>query len=74
MTAVSGQSYLSKDGDVLDEVVFAHYGDTSGGKVEAVLAANPGLAALGATFNAGVTVFLPDLEQDTQIETDQLWG
>lgn len=74
MTVVSGQFYHSKDGDILDEVVFAHYGDTSGEKVEAVLAANPGLAALGATFTAGVVIYLPDLDQETPTETDQLWG
>lgn len=74
MTAVSGQYYHSKDGDILDEVVFAHYGDTAGGKVEAVLSANPGLAALGAIMDAGVRIFLPDLATDTPTETEQLWG
>ncbi|WP_300067677.1 tail protein X [uncultured Ruegeria sp.] len=74
MTAVSGQYYLSKDGDVLDELVFAHYGDTAAGKVEAVLSANPGLAALGAVLDAGVSVFLPDVTSETPTETDQLWG
>ncbi len=74
MTADSGHYYHSKDGDVLDEIVFAHYGNTANGQVEAVLSANPGLAALGATMNAGVEVFLPDLSNETPAETDQLWG
>lgn len=74
MTAVSDQFYVSKEGDVLDQIVNAWYGDTSGQKLEAVLAANPGLAALGAVLGAGVRIALPDLASDTQTETEQLWG
>ncbi|WP_037228631.1 tail protein X [Roseobacter sp. GAI101] len=74
MTAVPGLYFVSSDGDVLDQVVASHYGDTSGLKVEAVLAANPGLGALGAVLNAGVRILLPDLETSTPMETAQLWG
>ncbi|EEB84205.1 hypothetical protein RGAI101_1355 [Roseobacter sp. GAI101] len=42
--------------------------------MEAVLAANPGLGALGAVLNAGVRILLPDLETSTPMETAQLWG
>lgn len=74
MTAVSDLFYVSSEGDVLDEVVAGHYGDTLDGKVEAVLAVNPGLAALGAVLSAGVRITLPDLITSTPVETEQLWG
>ena len=74
MTAGSALSYVSSDGDVLDAVVAAHYGDTLDGKVEAVLAANPGLGALGAVLDAGVRIVLPDLSTSATVETAQLWG
>ena len=74
MTAGSALSYVSSDGDILDAVVAAHYGDTLDGKVEAVLAANPGLGALGAVLDAGVRIVLPDLSTSTTVETAQLWG
>ncbi len=74
MTAVSDLYFVSSDGDLLDQVVAGHYGDTAGRKVEAVLAANPGLAARGAVLDAGVRILLPDLETSTPTETAQLWG
>ncbi|WP_298937557.1 tail protein X [uncultured Ruegeria sp.] len=52
----------------------AHYGDTLDGKVEAVLAANPGLSALSAVLDAGVRIALPDLSITGPVETEQLWG
>ena len=74
MTAVSDLFYVSSEGDVLDEVVAGHYGDTLDGKVEDVLAANPGLAALGAVLEAGIRISLPDLSASKPLETEQLWG
>ena len=74
MTAVSDLFYVSSEGDVLDEIVAGHYGDTLDGKVEAVLTANAGLAALGAVLSAGVRITLPDLSTSIPVETEQLWG
>ena len=74
MTAGSGLYYVSSEGDVLDVIVAVHYGDTLGGKVEAVLAANPGLSAQGAVLAAGVRIILPDLSTTEPVETEQLWG
>lgn len=51
-------TYTTVDGDMLDHLCWRHYGqewDT----VEIVLAANPGLAALGPVLPAGVTITLP---------------
>lgn len=74
MAAVSPVYYNSSDGDVLDAIVAGYYGDTLDGKVEAVLAANPGLAALGAVLDARVRILMPDLSTSGPSETVQLWG
>ncbi|MBC7953119.1 MAG: tail protein X [Rhodospirillaceae bacterium] len=47
-------------GNVLDKVVRDHYG-TADGTLEAVLAANPGLAAMGPVFTTRRTIKLPDV-------------
>ncbi len=52
--------YRSVDGDRLDVVCSRHYGAQSG-VVEAVLAANPGLADYGPILPAGLTLALPEL-------------
>lgn len=51
----------SVDGDRLDWICRRHYGELFAGAVEAVLAANPGLAALGPVLPAGVEIEMPDL-------------
>lgn len=72
--AVLNQFYETRDGDVLDAIAFDHYGSTASGQLEAVLAANPGIAALGAVLDAGVRIVLPDLsDDDTTSEALQLW-
>ena len=52
--------HLTTDGDMVDEVCWRHYGRRRGA-AEAVLAANPGLAARGPVLPAGVEILLPDL-------------
>ncbi len=54
-------SYQSKDGDMVDDVAFRYYGQTSGGEVEAVYAANYRLADLGPELPAGIVISLPDV-------------
>lgn len=67
-------SYITQDGDTVDYICFKIYGRTDG-TVETVLSANPGLAALGAVLDAGVTIQLPDLADLPQASNDQvgLW-
>lgn len=72
--ADSVQYYVSSTGDVLDQIVFNHYGNTSAGQVEAVLEANPGLAALGAVLAANTRIKLPVLADEKPTETVSLWG
>lgn len=57
------QTYLTAEGDVLDWVVWKHYGHQRPGTVELVLQANPGIADLGELLPAGVLVTLPVLPQ-----------
>lgn len=52
--------YISKEGDTVDLVCYRHYGHPVG-TTEMVLAANPGLAALGAILPKGTEFTLPDL-------------
>lgn len=47
-------------GQALDKVVRDHYG-TPDGPLEAVLAANPGLAAMGPIFDRRRTIALPEV-------------
>jgi len=72
--AGSSQFYSAKEGDMLDAIVLDHYGALTGDKVEAVLAANPGLAALGPVLPIGTVVELPNLADAAQAETVSLWG
>ena len=49
----------TRDGDVLDRLCRDHYGP-SAYDVEAVYAANPGLAAHGPVLPAGLIITLPE--------------
>jgi phage tail protein X len=62
----------TSDGDLLDTVCHHYYGHLNG-TVEAVLAANQGLADEPQPFRAGVIILLPDLPPQT-LEDVQLWG
>jgi phage tail protein X len=63
---------IALQGDTLDALCARHYGRT-GGVVEAVLLANPGLAELGEVLPHGTAVELPDVETSPQAETVNLW-
>lgn len=62
----------ANQGDTLDAICWRHYGRTAG-VVEAVLDANPGLAALGPILPHGTAVQLPDITTQQQRQTVQLW-
>lgn len=64
------QHYVTRDGDMLDWICSKVYGRTD--VVEAVLEANPGLAALGPVYDAGQIVVLPDMPAPTK-EMVRLW-
>jgi len=54
-------TYQTKDGDMLDAICHSYYGASSG-YMERVLAANPGIAAQGPVYQAGVLIELPDVK------------
>ena len=51
--------YRTKDGDTVDYICWRFYGRENSGQVEAVLSANPGLAARGPELPAGVEIVMP---------------
>lgn len=57
---------------MVDIICRRTYGDESG-YVEAVLAANPGLAELGPILPKGTVVVLPDIETSTEVPVVRLW-
>jgi phage tail protein X len=60
------RTYTTAEGDMLDGVCARAYGATAG-VVELVLDANPGLAALGPIYEAGLEIALPDLAQPARV-------
>lgn len=68
--------YLTRQNDVLDDVVFRYYGDTDRRIVETVLEANRGLglADFGPLLPAGLLITLPDRNPEAPAATLQkLW-
>jgi phage tail protein X len=68
-------TYLTKQGDMVDAIAYAKYGYTAGA-TEAVLAANPGLADMGSVLPVNVTVNLPTIAPPSPatIATVGLWS
>lgn len=54
--------YTTKQGETVDLACWKHYGRTAG-VTEAVLAANAGLADLGAILPMGTIISMPDVEK-----------
>ncbi|CNL09292.1 tail protein X [Yersinia kristensenii] len=63
---------IVQQGDTLDLICARYYGYTEG-VFETVLAANPGLAELGAVLPHGTPVELPDVQTSPVTETVNLW-
>ena len=59
---------IAQQGDTLDMICARYYGRTEG-----VLAANPGLAELGAVLPHGTVIELPDVKSSPVTETINLW-
>lgn len=65
--------YVSIAGDVLDGICWRHYGRED--VIEAVLAANPGLEALGPVLPPGTRVVLPHVEPAARtLDVVRLWS
>ena len=61
------------DGDKLYNICHNAYGHLNG-SVEAVLKANPGLAAEPEPYRGGVLIVLPDLPLASDEQAVQLWS
>lgn len=68
------QTYQTRQGDVLDDVVSRYYGDTANGIVELVLEANRGLADYGPVLPAGLSILLPERPAATKKKLVRLWS
>ncbi len=64
--------YRTIDGDMLDAICKTALGAES--HITAVLEANPGLAALGPVYPAGVLITLPDVSAPVEPGVIRLWG
>ena len=65
--------YSTSEGDVVDYVVWKHYGTTDRQVVEQVLDANLGLSDLGPVLPAGVIIILPDIDTTQKARGIKLW-
>lgn len=65
--------YVTRQNDVLDDVVSRFYGDTERRIVEIVLDANRGLADHGPVLPAGVSIELPEREPTSTETLTRLW-
>ena len=66
------ETIVTKEGDMVDLIAFTRFG-TSKGTTERILAANPGLAAMGEKLPAGVTVRIPVPEVQDRATLRRLW-
>lgn len=62
---------IARQGDTVDLVAWREYGDTA--MTEPVLAANPGLAALGTVLPVGTSLRLPARKTPPPAPTYTLW-
>lgn len=64
--------YTAREGDVLDQVVHAHYGELRPGLLEAVLVANPEIGDY-PILPRGLAVTLPAAPASTSRRVVRLW-
>jgi phage tail protein X len=60
-------TYKTRDGDVVDDIVFRHYGALNPAMLLQVFEANPGLADRGAVLPANVAIALPAIAQPASL-------
>ncbi len=62
----------TRDGDVLDDLIWRHYGRSD--VIAAVLESNPNLAQLPPVLGAGLVIELPDLPLPAKLPVIRLWS
>jgi phage tail protein X len=66
-------TYITREGDSVDFIAWKFYGSTANQVVEAVLAANRGLADNGPVLPAGLSVTLPEIAAPSKTKGVKLW-
>lgn len=72
MTRAVFKCLITRDGDVLDDLVWQYYGRND--VIAAVLDANPQLAQLPPVLEAGLVIELPDLPLPLEVPLIRLWS
>lgn len=72
MNNSGGEHYRTKTGEMLDSICHQYYQGRPGA-TEQVLAANPGLAKLGAILPANKVIFMPELAAAVDDSKVSLW-
>ena len=65
--------YLTKAGDMLDEIAYLYYGNTNNKVVERILEVNFSISQYDALLPAGVLIELPEVQQSTEPRKVKLW-
>ena len=65
--------YLTKEGDMLDEIAYRYYGSTNNKVVENIIDANFGISNYGPILPAGVLIELPEVKQTIEKRKVKLW-
>ena len=72
MTLPIFKRVITRDGDVLDDLIWQHYGRSD--LLAAVLEANPALARLPPVLSAGLVIELPELPIPVEVPVIRLWS
>ncbi|WP_366655380.1 tail protein X [Fodinicurvata sp. EGI_FJ10296] len=70
---MTAATHRTTDGDMIDAIVWRHYGRTDG-VVERVIAANRHLEGYGPILPAGVEITLPPLPTTPERRVTRIWG
>lgn len=66
--------YITKGGEMIDEIVSAHYADLYSSKLlTEVMTVNQGVLPRGFYFESGVSIMLPMIKKTTIKESVSLW-
>ena len=63
---------ITRDGDVLDDLIWQHYGRSE--VLSAVLEVNPTLAQFPPVLSAGLVIELPELPLPAEAPVIRLWS
>lgn len=72
MTRLLFKRVITRDGNVLDDLIWQHYGRSD--VLAAVLEANPTLATLPPVLSAGLVIELPELQLPVEAPVIRLWS